>query len=321
MRFGVIGTNFITDRFLAALPHAGGECAAVLSRTRERGEEYAEKQNIPLVFDTADEFFASDAFEAVYIATPNYAHASQAVAALRAGKHVLCEKPAAPTKGEWESMKQAACAAGRTLMEAMRPVHDRTWQNIRAFLPRLGQIRLVHLDYCQYSSRYDRFRAGEILNAFDPALGNAALLDIGVYPLAVCVWLFGAPKKIQSRSSFLKNGFEGCGEVSLDYGDFGAVITYSKVADSAAPSVITGENGSIVIDKVSYPQSVTFRPRGGKEEVIPFCPPDAPDNMDAEIRDFTRAAEGEEISPLWEVTDREMDVIDEVCRQNNIRFV
>ena len=94
VRFGVVGTNFITDWVIeGAKEDPRFELAAVYSRTRERGEEFAAKHNIPHIFTSLEDMAASDKVDAIYIASPNALHAEQSILCLSHGKHVLCEKP------------------------------------------------------------------------------------------------------------------------------------------------------------------------------------------------------------------------------------
>ena len=91
VRFGVVGTNFITDWVIAgAREDERFELAAVCSRTRERGEEFAAKHNIPHIFTSLEEMAASNKVDAIYIASPNYMHAQQSILCMSYGKHVLC---------------------------------------------------------------------------------------------------------------------------------------------------------------------------------------------------------------------------------------
>ncbi|MGB3569731.1 MAG: Gfo/Idh/MocA family oxidoreductase, partial [Priestia megaterium] len=96
IRFGVIGTNWITDRLLESAQYVDDfQLAAVYSRTIEKAEEFAGKYDIPHIFTDLEEMAASAEIDAVYIATPNAYHAEQAILFLKNNKHVLCEKPLA----------------------------------------------------------------------------------------------------------------------------------------------------------------------------------------------------------------------------------
>lgn len=320
MKFGIIGTNFISDRLLAAFPVTEAEAVAVYSRKKETGDAFAKKHGISLVFTDLEEFLSSDAFEAVYVASPNMCHKEQTLAALRHGKHVLCEKPVAPSLRDYEEMKAEACARGLVLTEAMRPVFDRAWAAIKGKMKELGTLRTARLEYCQYSSRYDRFLAGEVLNAFNPALSNAALLDIGVYPVAMAAYLFGEPKSVKSDIIRLSNGFEGGGNILLDYGHFSAVISYSKIADSVLPSAVIGEGGGITVDSVATPKEAFFCPRGGKKTPIWWEEKPLEDNMFEEVDAFCEMVRTGDVINTDEISRITLRIMDAVRREHGILF-
>ena len=320
MTFGIIGTNFISDWFVSALPYADARPTAVYSRKRETGDAFAKKHGIPLVFDSLDEFLASDAFEAVYVASPNFLHEEHTVRALKAGKHVLCEKPAAPSLAGYLRMCEVAREAGRTLMEAMRTVHDSLWARVKESLPEIGKIRSSHLEFCQYSSRYDRHLRGEYTNTFDPALSNAAILDIGIYPIEAAIYLFGAPKAVSGHAVLLENGFEGSGNALFAYDTHTVAISYSKVADSALPSAILGEKGSITVDKTVMPTRAVLRLRTGEETVFERDPSDSPNNMHEETRDFIRAVRAGELLPAYDITHAALSACDTLRRLSGVTF-
>ena len=139
-------------------------------------------------------------------------------------------------------------------MEAMRPAFDPAYQLIMENLPKIGKLRRVTLEYCQYSSRYDKFRQGEILNAFRPELANGAIMDIGVYPIYMLRAVVWNAKDIKSFSTKLENGFEGDGIVLMQYEEMVAEAVYSKITESVNPSVFLGEDGAIVLDHVGVPE-------------------------------------------------------------------
>lgn len=121
IRFAIIGTNWITDRFLeSAADIEDFQLTAVYSRSAERAAEFAAKHNAAHTFSDLQEMAASDCFDAVYIASPNALHKEQAVLFMNHGKHVLCEKPFASNTRETEEMISAAKANGVVLMEAMK---------------------------------------------------------------------------------------------------------------------------------------------------------------------------------------------------------
>ena len=327
LKIGMIGTNFISDDFCeAAAQVPGAELFAVYSRKQETGDAFAAKHNIPRVYTDYDEFLDSG-LDAVYVASPNFAHCSQTLKALDHKKHVLCEKVMAVNEQEVRSMIDCARQNNVVLLEAMRPDFDPAYDLIEQNLPRIGKLRRASFEFCQYSSRYDSFREGIIQNAFNPELGNAAVMDIGVYCIHSLVRLFGAPKNVKAFSTKLSNGFDGSGIVLMEYEDMTAEAVYSKIAVSVTPSVLQGEDGSIMIDYISKPESVSLRLResardtlaGGAIEKLPYTP--VKNNMIFEIQEFLKLVEKKEADHKY--LKHSLDtirVLDEVRRQTGIRF-
>ena len=271
IRFGVIGTNNITDWVIA-----GGrederfELAAVCSRTRERAEEFAAKHSIPHIFTSLEEMAKCPLIDAVYIATPNYMHARQSILCMDNGKHVLCEKPFASNAREVRAMIDAARRNNVTLMEAMISTLNPNFAIVKERIKQIGTVRRYFASYCQYSSRYDKFKEGIVLNAFKPELSNGAVMDIGIYTIYPMVALFGRPEKIDAQGVLLHTGVDGQGAVNLQYKGMNATILYSKIANSSLPTEIEGEEGNLLLDRIHITRSVDYIPRlvttQGKEQ-------------------------------------------------------
>ena len=262
VRFGVVGTNNITDWVIA-----GGrqderfELTAVCSRTAERAEEFAAKHGIPHTFTSLEEMAGSNMVDAIYIATPNCCHAEQAILCMNHGKHVLCEKPFASNAKEVRSMIEAAQRNNVTLMEAMISTFNPNFIIAKEHLDKLGTIRRYFASYCQYSSRYDKFKEGVILNAFKPELSNGAVMDIGIYTIYPMVALFGRPKSVEAQGVVLSSGVDGQGAVNFGYEGMNATVLYSKIANSFLPTEIEGEAGNLIIDQIHIANKVDFVPR------------------------------------------------------------
>lgn len=267
--FAVIGTNFITERFLSAARLCGDfRLGMVYSRSMERARSFAEKWGAPKYCDSLETLYADREVQAVYLATPNCCHREQAVALLKAGKHVLCEKPIAVNSGELDEMLAAAKENGVVLLEAMRTAFVPSMALIRQNLERLGRIRRAVLPYCQYSSRYDKFKRGIVENAFNPTLGNGALMDIGTYCVYAMAMLFGAPKKISADGYFLKNSIDAYGTVLADYDGMSVQLLYSKVNNSFLPAEIQGEKGCLLFEPLAVPRRMKICYNDGSEEVL-----------------------------------------------------
>lgn len=291
---------------------------AVYSRKQETGYAFAGKHHIKNVYTDYEDFLKSD-IDAVYIATPTYAHHSQALKAMEHKKHVLCEKVMAVNEKEASEMFLCAQKSQVVLLEAMRPDFDPAFSAVKECLPKIGKLRRVMMEYCQYSSRYDRFRQGEVLNAFNPELSNAAIMDIGVYCIHTLVKLLGMPEEIKAFSTKLENGFEGSGIVLMQYQDMIAEAVYSKITDSVNPSIFMGEEGNILVDGVAKPQAIEILYRDGRREQIPYTPSE--NNMVYELREFARLADEKCIEhPYIQYSLDTARVIDEARRQNGIVF-
>lgn len=267
VRFGIIGTNWITESFIQAASKVEGfALTAVYSRTSEKAKDFANKLSIEHTYTDLKEFASSDKFDAVYIASPNSLHASQAILCMENKKHVLCEKPIASNTREINEMIKVANKHSVVLMEALKTTLLPNFLTIKENLHKIGKVRRYFASYCQYSSRYDKYKEGIVLNAFNPAFSNGSLMDIGIYCVYPAVALFGEPKQIQASSYMLESGVDGEGSMLLTYEEMDAVIMYSKMTNSYVPSEIQGENGSMIIDKIHTPESVKIHYKDGAIE-------------------------------------------------------
>lgn len=274
IRFAVIGTNFITDWVIeGARQDERFELAAVYSRTQEQASSFASRHHIPHTFTSLDELAASPLVDAVYVASPNFLHASQSILMMQHGKHVLCEKPLASNMYEAEEMFRTARCYGVALMEAMKPTLTPNFLSLRDNLPKIGKVRRYFSSYCQYSSRYDKFKEGIVANAFKPEMSNGALVDIGIYTIYPMVVLFGRPRTIRAIGMLLSTGVDGQGCVTFGYDGMDAVVMYSKIANSSLPTEIQGEDGNLVLDRINIIGDVklTYRNGGGKNLTVSGC--------------------------------------------------
>lgn len=270
VRFGVIGTNWITDRFIqAGMEHDHFLLTAVYSRSEEKGRAFAAKYAEPAVYTDLESMLASDQVDAVYIASPNVLHAEQAIACMNRGKHVLCEKPMAANSREIRAMIAAAERNGVVLMEALKSTLMPNFGVIKDNLYKLGQIRRYFAAYCQYSSRYDAFLQGNVLNAFRPEFANGGLMDLGIYCLYPMMALFGKPDSLKAQAVMLSSGVDGQGSLMMRYEEgMEANVLYSKISDSSLPCEIQGEIGTMVIDRINQPYEVKIRYRDGSIEEL-----------------------------------------------------
>lgn len=269
IRFGIIGTNWITEQFIdAARQQTDFDLSAVYSRTKEKAEQFAHKYHANDTFTSLEAMAASDHIDAVYIASPNSCHAEQACLFMNHGKHVLVEKPMASNANEVQKMIDTAKKNDVLLMEAVKSTFVPNFKIIGKHMHKLGPIRRFVSSYCQYSSRYEAFKKGNILNAFDPTYSNGSLMDIGVYCIYPSVVFFGQPNEVKATGYLLSSGVDGEGSLLLKYDEMESVIFHSKITDSSLPSEIQGEYGTMIIDKLNPPERVEIQYRDGSNEVF-----------------------------------------------------
>ncbi|TSB45502.1 Gfo/Idh/MocA family protein [Alkalicoccobacillus porphyridii] len=323
IRIAVIGTNFITERFIDAMSELTEyELTAVYSRTKERAVEFASKYGDLYTYTSLEELASSPHVDAVYIASPTSFHADQAEQMLKGGKHVLVEKPAASNDKEWARMTSAAYDNQVVLMEAMKTTQLPNFILLKEHLHKLGPVRSGFANYCQYSSRYDAYKEGNVLNAFNPELSNGSLMDIGVYGIYPIIALFGRPREVKAQGHLLESGVDGSGSLLLKYEDSQIIINHSKITDSMLPSEIQGEHGNVVIQNWNNFEKLTFYDRTAKSETL-LSEPQHTNPMYYEAVEFAKLIqEGKNESTLnsHKNTALTLQVLDEARRQIGLVF-
>ncbi|MEE4023645.1 Gfo/Idh/MocA family oxidoreductase [Gordonia sp. PKS22-38] len=291
IRMATIGTSSITRTFLDAASAVDDvDVTTVYSRDADRAAAFASETAIAGSSDDLDGLLASSTIDAVYVASPNGIHAEQAMRAVRAGKHVLLEKPAVPTTAEFTALVDHARDHGVVVLEGMRNVHDPALHAIKDLIGSLGPVRRASFSYCQRSARYDKVLAGERVNIFDPALAGGALMDLGVYTIAAMVEFFGKPRLVAGASVPIAGGADGAGSALAVYDGLVVDLSYSKISASQRPDEIQGELGTLTFDHVAQPTVAQIRLHDGTVTDHSFDGP--ANNMVHEIRKFAAIVGG-----------------------------
>jgi predicted dehydrogenase len=214
-----------------------------------------------------EEMLRDPAIDMVYVASPNCFHYAQAKAALLAGKHVLCEKPFAPTVEEAQELVNIAKEKGLFLFEAITTAHHPHYSQVKQWLPQLGNLKTVICTFCQYSSRYPALLAGKASPVLDHAFAGGALMDINLYNIHFVVGLFGRPQAVQYYPNRHETGVDTSGLLILEYPDFVCQCVGAKDSAAANGVQIIGEDGYMVVGpSASNCQKLTVQPRGGTAE-------------------------------------------------------
>ncbi|KAL1310965.1 hypothetical protein AAFC00_001185 [Neodothiora populina] len=326
LNFGIIGTNWITDSFIQSAQASGKwKLAAVYSRTEEAARTFADKYSVKTLHTTIESLTSDSNIQAVYIASPNSHHYEHAVSLLKAKKHVIIEKPATSTVAELDHLFSLAKENKVYLIEAFRHIQECNFHLLRDVLlkeKKLGTIFGASFTYASYSSRYNNVLAGEVPNVFSLDFSGGCLVDIGVYPIAFAVALFGKPKSQTYAPYICATGVDAGGFVTLNYGDFGVQINQSKCYSSSAPSEIYGENGTIALNATTDIDSIKFTNRKTKQ-TQELAGPKVELNLQEEAEEFARIINDNDQQAAQKLEQLSRDIIavtTDLRKQNSIVY-
>ncbi|MFT4050748.1 MAG: Gfo/Idh/MocA family oxidoreductase [Microbacterium sp.] len=290
-RWAVLGAGGISGDFVRALPHAElGALHAVGARDAVRARAFADEAGAPAA-GTYDEILARDDVDAVYIGTVHTTHRELALAALAAGKAVLCEKPLGVSIADTDEVLAAAEAAGLPLVEAFKyrfgPFPDRLREIVSG--GELGEIVEVTTALGFPADR-------GIRRLFDPALAGGALLDVGCYPVSLAVGVAAWAGRPDAATVVSAEGLIGATGVDedasavLDLGGIRAHVAASIAREVPRVVVIRGTEGELEIPNVwgsrvvSTAEAVLRRGSGAEERIVTATVSPMAAEADATIR-------------------------------------
>ncbi len=246
MKLGLIGSGMIVPEFLSVCRDFDGiELVAICGTPRsiEKTLSIKEEFSIKNAYSDINEFLLDD-IDVVYIGVPNNLHFEIAKKVLESNKNVILEKPFTSTLAEAKELINLANQKGLVIFEAISNQYLPNYIETKKLVKDLGDIKIVNINYSQYSSRYDAFKQGIIAPVFDKEKGGGALVDLGVYAIHYIVGLFGSPQSI-TYSANIERGVDTSGILLLDYPNLKCVTICAK--DSKAPLSINiqGDKGCI----------------------------------------------------------------------------
>lgn len=269
LRWGLLGTARINRLLIPAIrASARSVVAAVASRAASRAQAYAREWGIPGALGSYEALLGSD-IDILYVPLPNSLHAHWTLAALAAGKHVLCEKPLALRVDDVHAVAAAAAAHRRVVTEGFMYRHHARTQRVEELLAAgaIGELQLVAGTFS-----YRRSRAADV--RLDPALGGGALWDVGCYPVSFAQMCAGAEPR-------LAIGWHHTGPTGVDEQFAGTVVdrqrraragfrqlqcgllhggpTYRHRRDARHPAPIQARSGRLHLDTAGWQR----RRRGG----------------------------------------------------------
>lgn len=249
MKLAIIGAGMIVKDFLTIIPKLKDlELTAIYGResNKDNLNELKNRYGIMEVFYDYDELLSSE-IDTVYIALPNNLHFEFSRKALEANKNVIIEKPMTSNYEETLIINNLAREKKLFIFEAITNQYLPNYKKIKELLPKLGEIKIVQCNYSQYSSRYDSFKEGVVLPAFDPNFSGGALMDLNIYNIHYVVGLFGKPNNVEYYPN-IERGIDTSGILILDYKKFKCVCIGAKDCKAPIANNIQGDNGCIYQD-------------------------------------------------------------------------
>lgn len=314
IRFGILGAARIApDALIKAAHHVPeAQVVAVAARDPKRAREFAATHKIPRVLARYDDLINDPELDAIYNPLPNSLHCEWTIAALRAGRHVLCEKPLASNAAEAERMANAADDSGKILGEAFHYRYHPLVDRVRALIAGGTLGRLVHVE------GHFSVPIPETNIRFDWSLAGGATMDLGCYPLHMIRYFSGlTPRVISAKAETGPKNIDIAMDVALELeGGVTARMSCAMKKDSVISATFSarGERGELRVINPIAPhrghQLTVKTDAGEKTETVP-----GDTTFTHQLRAFIKAVRGEAKFP----TDGaegiiNMRVIDDVYR-------
>ena len=206
IRWGVLGTADIAHGQTIPGMQLADNCElyAIAGRSLEKAEQFQKEFGFLKAYEGYEALLQDPEVEAVYIPLPNSLHAEWSIRALQAGKHVLCEKPLAPTEAEAKKMFQAAAENHVFLMEAFAYLHNPLIDAVKAELDSgaIGEFRYI-------DSAFVTGRRPDTDIRLRRETYGGALYDLGCYPVSMILWMTGAePAEVKASAHFSERGID-----------------------------------------------------------------------------------------------------------------
>lgn len=320
VRWGVLGCGNIAHKFAAglqAVDHAA--CYAAASRSPEKSAAFADRHRFEKSYGSYRELVEDSEVDIVYIATPHTYHYAHTRLCLEHGKAVLCEKPFTMNRSQLEYLVSLARRRGVFLMEALWSRFLPGILRVKELLDEgvLGQIVGMDADFGIKAPRDPKSRL------YDPHLGGGSLLDIGIYPVFLSLFLFGRPQSYTALSSL--NEYRNDLSTSVIFRYEGGLLTNLRstiLADTLIEATIFGERGTLTVNRLWFtPTPITVALTGKKKEILQFPP--LVNGYEYEAMEATRCILGGQTeSPVMphSFSLELMDLLDGIRRETGIMY-
>jgi predicted dehydrogenase len=245
IRWGIAGLGNIAHKFASDLKEVDqAELVAVASSNMDRAHSFQKKFKGQKAYDSYTDLYHDPEVEVIYIASLNQNHKEMTLAALRAGKGVLCEKPLGLNPEEIKLMVATAQKQNCFLMEGLWSRFNPAIQKAMHWIDegRIGVPRFLYAEFSFYRLNIDNEH-----RLMDPKKGGGVLLDIGVYPLFLAHLILGDPKNIEAQSLLANTGVDIQTSIMLQYDNAQALLYCGIANQSDNNAKIGGTNGEIIL--------------------------------------------------------------------------
>ncbi|HFI0119371.1 TPA: Gfo/Idh/MocA family protein [Streptococcus suis] len=311
-KWATLGTGVIANELVQALQAMGGNLYSVANRTYDKGVEFAQKYGIEKVYREIDEVFEDPEVDIIYISTPHNTHINYLRKALKAGKHVLCEKSITLNSEELAEAIQLAEENKVILAEAMTIFHMPIYRQLSQVVAsgKLGDLKMIQMNFGSYKE-YDMTN-----RFFNKNLAGGALLDIGVYVLSFVRWFMTEkPNQVLSQVKLAPTGVDEQVGILLS-NDAGEMATIALTLHAKQP-----KRGTIAYDKgyielYEYPRgqkAVITYTEDGSQEVIEAG--ETAKALSYEVADMEKAVAGIENTMHLAFTKDVMDIMTQLRKE------
>ncbi|HFI0462768.1 TPA: Gfo/Idh/MocA family protein [Streptococcus suis] len=287
IQVGTIGSSWITEQFIQAMKLSRRyHLKAVYSRNASTAKELASAYQADYYTDALNNMLFDPEIDLIYVASPNAMHLEQTLRALRAGKHVIVEKPAFLNRHEWHQAFDYAKSQNLFIFEAALHYHNRNYRRLRQLVRNLQKghnqpFLGANFNMGQYSSRYEAYLGAMdqdqvAPNIFNLEMGGGNLMDLGIYPLYVALDLFGMPEAVSYHAVKGPNKVDLFGNMILKYPASQINIFVSKAVHSVLHSEIYFDDETVVIEGISRIDKVKLINKAGQEAKIIAYKPENP---------------------------------------------
>lgn len=294
LNWGILGTGWIAHEMGEALNAVNGEIYAVCDVTLEHAKKYAEEFGVTKAYDNADEMIADKNVDIIYIATPHNLHYQFLLKAVKAGKHVFCEKSITVNSRQLEECVAIAKEKGLVICDGMTLLHMPLYRKLKEIINSgaIGDVKMIQVNFgsCKEYDVKNRF--------FSKELAGGALLDIGVYATTFARYFMKSkPNVVLTTANYFETGVDETSGIILKNPDGQmAVMALTMRAKQPKRGVIAGEKGFIEI--CEYPRAakatITYTEDGHTEVVEAGKTEEALQYEVRDMQDYVLNGTGEE---------------------------